>query len=111
MAWFGLLDLDMTIHHMFCVVGIIVTLILDSGASNIIMGLVVAEISNPAMHSRIMLKFLGLRYTRAYEVAEFTYFITFFIGRFPLGIPIVYKSVTCNKLNYLARFISLGVMA
>ena len=74
-------------------------------------GLFVAEVSNPAMHMRIMLKHVGLRYTRAYEVAEFCYFISFFIGRFIIGIPIVYNTVTCEHMNWLGRLVSLGVMA
>ena len=111
MAWFGLLDLDMTIHHLLCIAGMVVTLILNVGCNFIVMGLFVAEVSNPAMHSRIMLKYLGLRYARSYEVAEFAYFISFFIGRFVIGIWVVYSTVTCDKVNYFARIVCMGVMA
>ena len=63
------------------------------------LGLFVAEVSNPAMHIRIMLRNMGKRYTRAYEVAEYTYFITFFFGRVVIGHPTVYASVTCPLLH------------
>ena len=111
MAWFGLLDLDMTIHHALCVVGIAITLYLGIGANEIIGGLFCAEVSNWSMHTRILLKHIGLRYSRSYEIAEFVYFITFFIGRFAYGPFIVYNAVTCGPLNYLAKLVSLGIMA
>ena len=50
MAWFGLLDLDMTIHHLLCICGMVWTLSLGKGANFIVAGLFVAEVSNPAMH-------------------------------------------------------------
>ena len=74
------------------------------------MGLLVAEVSNPAMHMRIMLKHVGLRYSRAYEVAEFCYFVSFFIGRIILGHPVVYLTVSCGSMNFMGKFISVGVL-
>lgn len=96
MAWFGLLDLDMTIHHLLCICGMIYTLSLGKGANFVVAGLFVAEVSNPAMHMRIMLKHIGLRYSRAYEIAEFCYFFMFFLGRMVAGHPVVYYTVTCD---------------
>ena len=96
MAWFKLLDFDMTVHHLLCISGMVWTLFLGKGSNYIIMGLVIAEVSNPAMHMRIMLKHIGLRYSRAYEIAEFCYFVMFFIGRMVLGHPIVYATCTCD---------------
>ena len=75
------------------------------------LGLFVAEVSNPAMHVRIMLRNVGKRYTRAYEVAEYTYFLTFFFGRVVIGHPVVYASVTCPALSKFSRFVSLGICA
>ena len=111
MAYFGLLDFDMTVHHLLCISGMVYTLMLTKGSNFICMGLFVAEVSNPYMHSRIMLKHIGLRYSRSYEVAEFGYFVSFFIGRFLIGLPIVYATLTCGELNLLAKFVCLGVLA
>ena len=111
MAWFGILDLDMTIHHLLCISGMVYTLLLETGANYIVTGLFMAEVSNPAMHMRIMLKHVGLRYTRAYEVAEFIYFGAFFAGRMIIGHPCVYKTMICSELNYFAKIVCLGVMA
>ena len=75
------------------------------------LGLFVAEVSNPAMHIRIMLRNVGKRYTRAYEVAEYTYFILYFFGRVVIGPPVVYASVTCHALSKFSQFISLAICA
>ena len=75
------------------------------------LGLFVSEVSNPAMHIRIMLRNLGKRYTRAYEVAEYTYFISFFIGRVIIGHPVIYISLMCLALSKFTKFVSLGICA
>ena len=111
MAWLGLLDLDMTIHHLLCILGMVYTLLLNVGSNYVVLGLFVAEVSNPAMHMRILLKHVGLRYSRSYEVAEFIYFGTFFIGRFIMGHPTVYLTVSCQHMNFPAKVVSFGVIA
>ena len=111
MAFFGLLDLDMAIHHLMCIGGIVMILIENKGASFVVNGLFVAEVSNPAMHCRVMLRYMGLRYSRAYEVAEYTYFIMFFFGRVILGHPVTFNTVSCEDVNNVAKFVALGVMA
>jgi hypothetical protein len=73
MAYFGLLDKGMLLHHTMCVVGTIIALIEGISANYIVAALFVAEISNPAMHFRMVTKHLGRRYTKAYEISELTY--------------------------------------
>ena len=85
MAWLGLLDIDMTIHHLLCAVGILISLRINVGTGYFVLGLFVAEVSNPSMHIRVMLRNLGMRYTKSYEVAEYLYFATFFFGRVVIG--------------------------
>ena len=63
------------------------------------------------MHFRVILKHLGLRYSRAYEVAELCYFVMFFLGRMVVGHLIVYNTVMCDKMNVVGKFVFLGVLA
>ena len=77
MAYFGILDLDMTIHHMMCVFGMYSALLAGDSAFSPISGLFVTEISNPIMHVRMVIKHLGKRYTKAYEIAELSYICKF----------------------------------
>ena len=108
MAWFKLLDADMAVHHMLCISGIIVVLSQNQGAGCVVQGLFVSEVSNPAMHARILLRHLGKRYTKAYEVAECIYFIAFFFGRVVLGHPAVYNTLTCDTVSIFAKIVSSG---
>ena len=110
MAWYKLLDKDMAIHHMLCVGGTVVVLAQNMGAGFVVQGLFVAEVSNPAMHMRIMLRNLGKRYTRAYELSEYAYFISFFFGRIIIGHPVVYSTVTCPSISNFAKFVSVGIL-
>jgi len=111
MGYFHLLDLDMTIHHSLCIAGICVVLNGGHDAGFVVAGLFVAEVSNPAMHMRVMLRDIGKRYTKAYEVAEYIYFVMFFFGRVIMGHPTVWNTVTCQSMHWLAKIVSLGVLA
>ena len=110
MAWFKLLDKDMAIHHMLCVSGIVVVIAQNMGSGFVVQGLFVAEVSNPAMHMRVMLRNLGKRYTRAYELSEYAYFMMFFFGRIIIGHPVVYATVTCPSISFFAKFVSVGIL-
>ena len=44
------------------------------------------------MHLRVMLRDIGKRYTKAYEVAEYVYFVMFFFGRDIMGHLTVLKT-------------------
>jgi len=101
MAYFGLLDRGMLIHHMMCFWGYGMTLHRNLGAHYTVCGLFVAEISNPAMHTRLLLKHQGKRYTKAYEVLEITYILLYMYGRIILGGSMVVKVVTCTVNPYL----------
>lgn len=73
MAYFRILDMTMTIHHSICITGMTIALITGNSGDVLIACLMHTEISNPAMHIRMVLKHLGKRYTKAYETSEVTY--------------------------------------
>ena len=77
MAYFRLLDAGMTIHHTICVIGMSICLVQNVSANYVVAGLFVSEVSNPAMHFRMVIKHLGLRYSKAYEVSELSYISKF----------------------------------
>jgi hypothetical protein len=73
MGYYGILDKSMTIHHNICIFGMTMSVVSGQSANSLVAALFVSEISNPAMHVRMMLKHLNRRYTKAYECAELTY--------------------------------------
>lgn len=111
MAYLGLLDREMFVHHLVCAANLLTNLIQGVGANYSVLALFVAEISNPSMHSKNILRAVGKRYTRAYEAAEYTYFASFFFGRFMLGHPSMYYTITCesnSKFSKLAWVVIIG---
>lgn len=73
MVYFRLMDRSMFIHHFICMFGMAYCVLTDISANSLIAALFVSEISNPAMHIRVVLKHLNKRYTKAYEAAELMY--------------------------------------
>ena len=90
MGYFGLLDAGMIIHHSIAVIGLYITLISDSSANHLVALVFWFEVSNPAMHLRMILKYVGLRYTRIYEALEISYILTYIVGRLIMGTQTKY---------------------
>ena len=110
MKVFGLLTFDMLIHHLMCIGGIVVMVLEGHDTCHVVAGLFIAEVSNPPMHIRVMLRNLGMRYTLSYEVAEICYFSIFFMGRMVFGHSIVYATISCESAHWLGKLVSLGVL-
>jgi hypothetical protein len=106
----GVLDLQMFIHHMLCIIGMLTVLYTDIGAGFAGIALFVTEVSNPPMHARVILRTIGKRYTQAYEIAEYLYFAMFFIGRMIVGHPIVYSILMCGPMNILSKIFAAGIL-
>ena len=85
MAYYGLLDSTMILHHTATATGMTFGLVMGKSANMIIGGMFIAEVSNPPMHFRVMLKHLGLRYSKAYETSEITFIMLYTFGRIVLG--------------------------
>ena len=81
----NLLDKTMTIHHSLCMLLIFVALYENLGGNIALSTFFAAEISNPSMHTKHMLRIIGLRYTKAYEFAELSFLIIYIYGRMYLG--------------------------
>jgi hypothetical protein len=73
MIYLNICDRSMLIHHFLCISGLGSGLFTGYAAEILVGGLFLTEVSNPAMHSRVILKHLGKRYTKAYESSEITY--------------------------------------
>lgn len=85
MAWYGLLDATMIIHHTVTATGMSSALVQGVSANLVVGGMFIAEVSNPAMHARVMLRHLGMRYTRAYEFMEISFILLYTFGRILMG--------------------------
>lgn len=98
MKYYGLLDWAMLMHHCFTSFGMFLALVRGSSASLIVMGMFVAEVSNPFMHIRVILKHIGLRYTKAYETFEISFIMMYCYARIFCGCWLVWQTCSCNDM-------------
>ena len=121
MAYLGILDKSMTIHHSICIGGLSAGLWTGLSADVLISALFLTEISNPSMHMRNMLRLLGFRYTKAYETSEWSYmgnFISFhnnqlvlyIFGRTCLGLPVLYRTWMCDTNHIVVKLMGTGLI-
>eukprot|EP00347_Sterkiella_histriomuscorum_P003722 403363195 len=110
MIYFNLMDRSMFVHHFICMIGMAYCVISDFSAHVLIAALFVSEISNPAMHVRVVLKHLNKRYTKAYESCELMYIILYIFGRMILGLPILYGLWMCEHDSLFQKILGTGLI-
>lgn len=110
LCYYGLVDKTMVIHHGICIIGMSMPLTYNKSANYIVMGMFIAESSNPFMHVRVILKHYGLRYTKAYETMEITFMMLYIYGRILLGISVVSNTCLCIHNHFMVRFCSFGLL-
>lgn len=110
MAYYGLLDWTMTIHHWICIIGMSVPLRTNTGANFIVMGMFVAECSNPAMHLRQIVKHYGLRYTKLYESMEVSFLLLYIFGRYINGSSLVWLTCRCSSMSLISKIGAIALL-
>lgn len=111
MAWYGLLDRDMCIHHIGGVVGTSIAVFSGVNLYTLIWGAAIGELSNPCLHLRTMFKHLGWRYARCYEVTELAFFFLFVFARLVLGQYFYYlDGLTCEHFCLAGKLLLAGIM-
>merc|ERR1719263_1804788 len=110
MAYYGLLDKTMTIHHWVCIIGMSQPLTTDMSANFVVMGMFVAECSNPAMHLRNIIKHYGLRYTKAYESMEISFLLLYIFGRYINGTSLVWLTCRCPSNPFMAKVSAVALL-
>ena len=111
MAYYNLLDWTMTIHHWICIIGMTSTIVNEKGSNFVVCGMFIAESSNPPMHLRIMLKHLGMRYTKAYETFEIAFMVLYIYCRILLGLGLTWNTCLCHHNSLLTRFLAFALLA
>ena len=110
MAYYGLLDWSMTLHHFVVILGMGLNIYNGYSAHLLLGGMFVAEISNPPMHLRCMMKHLGLRYTKSYEAADILFLVLYMLARLILGTYQVYIAVMCDKIHIVVKLCALAIL-
>ena len=100
----GLLDGAMTIHHGVCIFGYAYMIYVGYGGPVEVTGMWFAELSNPAMHGRIITKHLGLRYTNLYDAMEYIYISLYMYSRLYGALVMVAQSwLYCPNVPFIVN--------
>lgn len=110
MAYYGLLDWAMTIHHTVVVFGMCANVYAGTSAHVLLGGMFIAECSNPPMHSRAILKHLGLRFTKAFEVFDLCFIVMYMLARLFLGTYQVWQTFQCNGIYLAVKICALFIL-
>ena len=111
MAWYGLLDTTMVVHHTVVAMGMSLALLQGTDANLVVGGMMIAEVSNPPMHIRVMLRHLGLRYSKAYEICEIWFLMLYTFGRIIVGVYQVHQVCSCDSALFLVKFAAVALLA
>jgi hypothetical protein len=93
----------MTIHHAMSVAILWLNISTRNSAYLILGGMFIGEISNPAMHLSAMLKHLGLRYCKLYELCEISFAFLYCTGRVFMGSVQLYRICTCESSHAILK--------
>ena len=104
-------DMPMFIHHSLVIVAEYSGIIFDSSANEMIRAMIVAEVSNPAMHIRTIISNYGLKHSKLFLLFEIYYFISYSFARLVFGINVCLFTVFCWENLFLVKFSGFLVWA
>jgi len=107
-AYYGTLNLAMGLHHVASLLVTSTVFYLQASGSEVAVGLLLAEISNPFNLTREILKYFKRDKTSLYQFLSFGFAGVFVIGRFtilPFFLAALYPSSTHLSVKIMAGFI------
>lgn len=110
MAYLGILDWGMTIHHWICIIGMGAVVAMNRDSYYLIAAMFISEVSNPPMHMRMVLRHLGLRYSKSYELSELLYICTYSFSRVFLGIHNGYNMILCEHVTIVIKVLGVSIL-
>lgn len=93
-------DFNLTIHHITGFAGLFLSGMMANGEFYTMLGLFIAEITNPFMNIKYFLKFYNLRHTKLYELIDISYLISYIFFRGIIG-TIGFTSMLFDKKSSL----------
>jgi hypothetical protein len=107
--WFGIWDSKLILHHILAISGFFCPFVTGTGIFSGIIGLFMAEASNFPMHFRVILKQMGLRHTKIYEMFDTMYLVIYIVAR-GLMCPVFCTMALLNKSTPLmVKFVFVGL--
>ena len=99
LAYLGILDCGMAIHHSICILGMAGVVVTNKDAYYLVIAMFWSEMSDPFLDAKIILRHLGLRYSKSYEIVEMFQF-----GKLSLVILCFSNLHFGKRIAWLASF-------
>jgi hypothetical protein len=104
MCFLNLMEPAIGSHHIVAVILYFPILYTGYGGCITLISVLWVELSNPAMHIRVILKQYGHRHTKLYEALEIFYISTYMFGRCIMWTPIVWASLFSQNVPKTTAF-------
>ena len=108
--WFGLIDSKILVHHLLCIFTFIYPFVTGKGIFGGILGLSMAESTNFPMHTRVIMKLMGLRHTRLYEIFDVIYLMVYIFVRGIISLPLVVVFFLDRNMPIFISIMFLGMV-
>lgn len=103
--WLDCSDNEMIYHHVSVMLAYYCSLAFNNSASEMMRALIVAEVTNPIMHLRVIIKNVGLKDTKIYIILDYVYMVMYVIARMIYGTQVIIFTVFCRNNVF---FVKLG---
>ena len=102
-------DKEMVYHHAFVIFGLYSGLAYNSSANEMLRALIVAEVSNSCMHSRMIMRNYNQKYSAFYLYLELYYLFTYIPSRLLFGSKVVFFTVFCMNNLLIVKLAGLFI--
>jgi hypothetical protein len=106
----GRLDVATLLHHVATLAGLCVGVFQRVSGHELLLCLLLMEISNPFMHLRFLLREAGRGKGFLADVNDLIFVSTFLLSRNVLGVPVVYYTVISPSTPLLVKAGGLGIL-
>jgi len=104
-------DIEMVIHHLSVMLGYYSGISFNHSAAEMLRGLLVADVSNPIMHMRMIVRNYGMKHTKLYLNMDIVYMFIYIIARSIFGAMSCYFTVFCKGNLFIVKIAGFSVWA
>jgi len=109
-CYYGLMEPATFFHHLICIIGMTLPLTYGMSANFVVRGMHAAECADPLIHSRVILRHYGLKYTQTYEVVEILFMFVYVIGRVGLYSYATWSTCVCDQNHWMVKFVAVALV-
>lgn len=102
-------DVEMVFHHTFVTIAYYCGICFNHSAAEMLRGLLVADVSNPIMHLRLIIRNYGLKHTKLYLYCDLIYMVIYVVARSFFGFMACSWTVFCKGNLFIVKISAMFV--